>query len=138
MAPWHRARGAAAQGTISPAVADPHGAAKLLWVCWRAREVQTVHRGPCKGQKTETHKRPLRHLARFILLGLYTGTRAAAIAAASPERAAGRSFVALEDGIYYRLQEGRRATNKRQTPVPIHPLRTSSPLLQNLIFGTDR
>jgi hypothetical protein len=25
MAPWHRARGAAAQGTISPAVADPHG-----------------------------------------------------------------------------------------------------------------
>jgi hypothetical protein len=61
------------------------------------------------------------HLARFILLGLYTGTRAAAIAAASPERGADRSFVALEDGIYYRLQEGRRATNKRQTPVPIPP-----------------
>jgi len=96
-------------------------AAKLLWVCWRAREVQTVHRGPCKGQKIETDKRPLRHLARFILLGLYTGTRAAAIAAASPERGAGRSFVALEHGIYYRLQEGRRATNKRQTPVPIPP-----------------
>jgi hypothetical protein len=49
-------------------------AAKLLWVCWRAREVQTVHRGPCKGQKIETDTRPLRHLARFILLGLYTGT----------------------------------------------------------------
>ena len=26
-------------------------AAKLMWTCWRHREVQTVHRGPLKGQK---------------------------------------------------------------------------------------
>jgi hypothetical protein len=32
-------------------------AAKLLWVCWRAREVQTVHGGPCKGKKIERDKR---------------------------------------------------------------------------------
>ena len=40
-------------------------AAHLIWTCWRAREIQTVHRGPNKGQQVETNKRPLRHLARF-------------------------------------------------------------------------
>jgi integrase len=96
-------------------------AADLLRVCWRAKEVQTVHRGPLRGQKVETDKRPLRHLARFILIGLYTGTRATAIAAASPIKAQGRSFVDLENGIFYRLPAGQRATNKRQPPVPIPP-----------------
>ena len=95
--------------------------AKLLWVCWRTREVQTQHRGRLKGQKIETDKRPLRHLARFILLAVYTGTRAAAVAAASPVRAEGRSFVDLSNGIFYRLAQGQRETNKRQPPVPIPP-----------------
>jgi integrase len=63
----------------------------------------------------------LRHVARFILIGLYTGTRAGAIATASPYKAEGRSFVDLESGIFYRLAEGRRVTNKRQPPVPIPP-----------------
>lgn len=85
-------------------------AARLLWVCWRARETQFG---------TPTEKRPLRHLARFILIGLYTGTRAGAIATASSERCDGRSFVDLERGIFYRLAAGRRATKKRQPPVPI-------------------
>jgi hypothetical protein len=87
----------------------------------RAFEVQTQHRGMLKGQKIETDRRPLRHLARFILIGLYTGTRASAIAAASPHRGEGRSFVDLEQGIFYRLPEGQRETNKRQPPVPIPP-----------------
>jgi integrase len=94
-------------------------AARLIWTCWRARETQTVHRGPLKGQKIETDKRPLRHIARFLLIGMYTGTRAGAIASASPERDEGRSFVDLDRGIFYRLAEGKRATNKRQPPVPI-------------------
>jgi len=96
-------------------------AAKLLWTCWRYRETQTVHVGPLKGQKVETDKRPLRHVARFILIGLYTGTRAGAIATASPYRAVGKSFVDLDAGIFNRLAVGRRATNKRATPVPIPP-----------------
>jgi integrase len=94
-------------------------AAKLLWACWRCRETQTIHVGPNKGQKIETGKRPLRHIARFILIGLYTGTRAGAIASASPVRAEGRSYVDLGRGIFYRLAVGRRATTKRQTPVPL-------------------
>lgn len=94
-------------------------AARLLWHCWRAKEVQRRWRGPNKGKTLPTGKRPLRHLAKFILLGLYTGTRAAAIAAASPTRGIGRSYVDLDAGIFYRLPEGRRATNKRQPPVPL-------------------
>jgi integrase len=96
-------------------------AAKLIWACWQYRERQTAHRGRHKGQLITTDKRPLRHLARFILIGVYTGTRAGAIASASPYRQDGASFVDLEQGIFYRLAIGRRATNKRQTPAPIPP-----------------
>jgi integrase len=96
-------------------------AAKLLWACWRYRETQTIHRGGRKGDVTPTDRRPLRHVARFILLGLYTGTRASAIAAASPYAASGRSYVDLERGVFYRLQKGRRETKKRQPPAPLPP-----------------
>lgn len=94
-------------------------AARLLWACWRYRETQTIHRGEQKGDLTATDRRPLRHVARFILLGLYTGTRAGAIAAASPYAASGRSYVDLDRGIFYRLPQGRRATKKRQPPAPL-------------------
>jgi len=92
-------------------------AADILWLCWRYREVQTVHRGPLKGVRAQTGKHPLRHLARFILLGLYTGTRAGAVATASPTPTDGRSWVDLDRGVFYRLAIGRKATNKRQPPV---------------------
>lgn len=96
-------------------------AAALLWYCWRKREMMTITRGSKKGQTFPTKRRPLRHIARFILLGLYTGTRAEAIASASPRKANGRSWVDLESGVFYRLQEGRKATNKRQPPVKLPP-----------------
>lgn len=87
-------------------------ASRLLWVCWRTKETQLG---------TATKKYPLRHIARFILIGLYTGTRAAAIAAASPKHLEGRAFVDVDAGIFYRLAVGKRQTNKRQPPVPIPP-----------------
>ena len=96
-------------------------AAKLLRTCWRYQEIQTVHRGKRIGEPVSTRKHPLRHLARFILIGLYTGTRAGAIAAASPSPAKGRSYVDLDQGIFYRLPEGNIQTNKRQPPVPLPP-----------------
>jgi integrase len=96
-------------------------AAALIWHCWRYREKQTVHSGKRKGRPVFTTKRPLRHIARFILIGIYTGTRASAIATASPHPEQGRSFVDLERGIFYRKQIGRRATKKRQTPAPVPP-----------------
>jgi integrase len=94
-------------------------AARLLQACWRYREIQTVHRGRRKGADVQTVRYPLRHVARFVLVGVYTGTRASAIAAASPYAAAGRSYVDLDRGIFYRLPAGKRATKKRQPPVPI-------------------
>jgi len=96
-------------------------AAKLIWTCWRYREMQKMSRGPLKGQKVATGKRPLRHLARFILIGVYSGSRAGAIAAASPIPAVGRAFIDLDRGIYYRRRQGDAKTNKRQPPVPIPP-----------------
>jgi integrase len=94
-------------------------AAAMIWHCWRYREKQTVHVGLSKGQAVFSIKRPLRHVARFILIGVYTGTRAGAIAASSPYAEPGRSFVDLERGIFYRKPIGKRSTKKRQTPAPI-------------------
>lgn len=94
-------------------------AAKLLRVCWRHREIQLRHRGPDKGRRLPTDRYPLRHLARFMLIALYTGTRAGAIACASPERGDGRSFVDLDQGLFYRLPQGMRPSKKRQPPAPI-------------------
>ena len=96
-------------------------AASLIWTCYHYREHQTVHIGKNRGQKIETDRRPLRHIARFVLIGTYTGTRASSIAAASPYQKEGRSYVDLERGLFYRKQIGRRATNKRQTPAPVPP-----------------
>jgi integrase len=94
-------------------------AAKLIWTCWRYREMQSMSRGSLKGHKVPTGKRPLRHLARFILIGIYTGSRAGAIAAASPLSAIGTAFVDLDRGRYYRRKQGSAKTNKRQPTVPI-------------------
>lgn len=91
-------------------------AASLIWECWRAREVQKWAKG-----EVITEKRPLRHLARFILIGLYSGTRAGAIASASPIPAIGRSYVDLDNGVFYRLAQGKDETNKRQPPMRLAP-----------------
>ena len=96
-------------------------AAALIWHCWRYREKQTVHTGKSKGDPVRTARRPLQHIARFILIGPYTGTRAGAIASASPYANPGRSYVDLERAVFYRRPVGKRATRKRQTPAPIPP-----------------
>ena len=95
-------------------------AAMMLWVCWRATVVQCRLRGGLEleeGIVTERH--PLQHLARFILIGLYTGTRAGAIAAASPLRRPGRAWIDLDNGIFYRRAIGSRGKRKPQPPAPI-------------------
>jgi len=96
-------------------------AAALIRACWQARQIQTQHRGKLKGRKIITDKRSSQHIARFILIALYTGTRASAVAAASPIKSGGRSYVDLERGMFYRLAQGSRATKKRQPPVPLPP-----------------
>jgi hypothetical protein len=95
--------------------------ARLLWTCWRYREVQTVHRGIEKGRRRATERYPLRHIARFMLFSVYTGTRSGAVLTASFQRGEGRSFIDLSSGLFHRLAEGSRETNKRQPTVPLPP-----------------
>jgi integrase len=96
-------------------------AAAIIWAAWRYREVQTIHRGERKGEEVVTDKRPLRHVARFLLIGCYTGTRAGAIASASVKKEVGKSWVDLESGLYYRLAIGKAATKKQQPVAPLPP-----------------
>jgi integrase len=62
-------------------------------------------------------KRPARHIARFLLVGAYTGTRAAAIGSAAFEPIPGHGWIDLKSGLYYRAEEGARETTKRQPTI---------------------
>lgn len=85
-------------------------AARLIWAAWRYKEVQ-------RGKETNRYTR--RHIARFILVGLYTGSRAAVICGAGFEPRDGRGYVDLDAGVFYRAAPGRRQSNKRAPPVPL-------------------
>ena len=83
-------------------------AARLLWAAYSYREVQ-------KG--VETERRSRRHIARFILVALYTGTRAAAICGASFAPGQGRGWIDLDRGVFYRRADGVQETKKRTPPI---------------------
>jgi integrase len=85
-------------------------AARLIWTAWRYWEIQ-------KGVPTDRRSR--RHVARFILVGLYTGTRAGAVCAAALQPTVGRGWVDLERGVFYRRPTGVRETKTRRPPVPL-------------------
>jgi integrase len=87
-------------------------AARLLWAAWRMRQTW-------KGR--ESDRATGKHLARFILVGLYSGTRHTAICNAGFERTIGRGHVDLDHGIFYRAALGALKTKKRQPPVRLPP-----------------
>lgn len=87
--------------------------ARLVLTCWRMRERQ---------EGETTGKLTMRHVARFVLMTYYTASRPGPVYAASWHAAAGRSYLDLGNGLFYRLAAGARATNKRQPPVRL-PLR---------------
>lgn len=74
-------------------------AARLVWTAYR-------------GHKTK-------HLARFVLIGLYTGTRKDAILRMGFEPSTVGGWFDLERGIMFRMGDGERETKKRRTPAPI-------------------
>lgn len=59
------------------------------------------------------------HLARFILVGLYTGTRSGAILGLSWLPSVTTGFVDLDAGVIHRSGSGQRTSKKRQPPVAI-------------------
>ena len=83
-------------------------AARLIWTAWRAKQVM---------RDKVTRREVGKHIARFILVGLYTGTRHAAICGAAFHPAIGRGHVDLERGVFHRRAQGARETKKRQPPV---------------------
>lgn len=95
--------------------------AHLVLTCWREQMPQRRWRGPNAGEVLPTEKYPLRHIAKFILIGVYTGTRAAAIASASPVKVPGRAYVDLKRGIFHRRPEGEQETNKRRPSIRLPP-----------------
>jgi integrase len=86
--------------------------ARLIWAAWRYREVQ-------KGK--ETDRRSRRHVARFMLVALYTGSRAGVICGAALQPTAGRGWIDTERGVFYRRADGERETKKRKPPIILPP-----------------
>ena len=88
-------------------------AARLIWAAWRMRQKSNT---PGKlGQRTG------RHLARYILVGIYTGSRNGDICNAAVMPTIGRGYVDLEAGIFKRKADNKVATSKRQPTVPLPP-----------------
>jgi integrase len=92
---------------------DRNEAAKLIWAAWRMRSA--VRGGKSEGRYTG------KHLARFILVGLYTGTRCKAVCNAATMPTIGRGYIDYERGLFYRKAKGVRATSKRQPTCSIPP-----------------
>lgn len=84
--------------------------ARMVWAAWRHRRTQD-------GEPDEWGSR--QHLARWMLIAHYTGTRKTAILNAAFRQQVGRGFVDLEKGLWYRRGAGVRATKKRQPAVPL-------------------
>ena len=84
-----------------------------LRLCWRTRETQ---------DGTATDKRPLRHLCRFLLIGVYTGSRPGVDFQCDmgPRARAVRGSMS-STVVFHRHAEGARETDKRQPPVPLSP-----------------
>jgi integrase len=87
-------------------------AARLLRAAWRLRQPQ---------HGAITDRATAQHVARFILLALYTGSRAGVLCGAVLYRTEGKGWIDLESGVFYRRPAGRRETKKRQPPVRLPP-----------------
>jgi integrase len=87
-------------------------AARLLWAAWRLRPLRN---------KLAVNRRTGQHVARFILAGLYTGSRSGAICGAALAPTPGHGWIDIEHGVFYRRRAGSKPTKKRQPSVRIPP-----------------
>lgn len=65
------------------------------------------------------HRAGNAHLVRYLLLGLYTGTRSGALLDLQWEPNTNGGWVDLDKGVIYRAPEGHQQTKKRRTPAVI-------------------
>lgn len=87
--------------------------ARLLWTAWRSK----LSANGRSGSADEWHTR--RHLARFILLATYTGSRKQDVLKACFEQRPDAGFIDLERGMWTRKPDGKVATKKRQPAIPL-------------------
>lgn len=87
--------------------------AKLLWSARRS----TRSNNGRSGSADTWHAR--RHLARFILVAVYTGSRKQDVLNASFDRHPAHGHIDLERGLWTRKAESKRATKKKQTTIPL-------------------
>lgn len=87
-------------------------AAAIIRAAWRHRERQA---GAATARATR------RHIARFVLVALYTGSRAGVILRAALQPAEGHGWFDLTRGVFYRRAAGRSETKKRAPPIPLPP-----------------
>ena len=87
-------------------------AAAIVRSAWYYREIQ---------KEKQTERRSRRHVAKFTLVGLYTGSRAGRICGASFYPAPGFGYIDTDAGLFYRKPPGEKVTNKRAPPVPLPP-----------------
>ena len=97
-------------------------AARILLGAWRKREVQTVHSGPRKGERV-VGRLVCKHLARFVLVALRTGTRSGPVCNASFEKVVGKPWMELktersvEDRVERVVVDGAEYERRVQVPV---------------------
>lgn len=96
--------------SLTPIVLPDRGQSRLRWLS-RGEAARLLWSARAVGH----------HVARFILVGLYTGTRAGAICGAALRPTEGRGWIDLEHGVFYRRPAGKLETKKRQPPVRLPP-----------------
>ena len=111
--------------SLTPVILPDRGEGRERWLTRQeaAHFLRTARRMRQLQFGKETGRATAYHVAQFFLVGLYTGTRAGAICGAALDQATiGRSWIDLENGIFYRQAIGRRKQkNKQQTPVRLPP-----------------
>ena len=87
--------------------------AKLVWTAWRSERSANGRSG--KGDQWRTR----RHLARFILLAVYTGSRKQDVLNASFAQHPDHGFIDLDRGVWVRKAASKASTKKRQPAIPL-------------------
>lgn len=85
-------------------------AARLIWTAWTFREKHNTD-GP--------GRRSRQHIARFVLVALYTGTRSHAVCSAAFEPGHGAGWFDLKHGVFYRRAPNEAETKKRRPPAKL-------------------
>jgi integrase len=68
--------------------------------------------------RTAWRRKTMRHVARFILVALYTGARKSRIVNAALHKTTERGYVDLDTGMFF-PKPGHRQSKKRQPPIPL-------------------